>query len=141
MAFALLATSIGRSGGIDPFLAHRATLDLKANLIGNVVLILDTILVEKIIGDRRRHASYQGIVEQLRSFHRKAVSVTFEMINIKVLREDQFADETRKSCVLGVIEKRFLDIESQPTVGSYELHGSEEGSWGNVPKTESCNAG
>ena len=47
--------------------------------------------------------------------------VTFEMINIKVLREDQFADETRKSCELIVIEKRFFDIESQPTVGSNEL--------------------
>ena len=98
---------------------------MNANLIGDIALILDTILFEKIFGDRRRQTSYQGIVEQLRSFHRKAVSVTFEMINIKVLREDQFADEKRKACLLRVVEKRFLDIESQPTVGSNELHGIE----------------
>lgn len=93
MPSAVLALSaflfrVSRSDGIDPFLAHRAPLDLKANLIGDVALILDTILYEEIIGDRRRQASYQGKVEQLRSFHRKAVSVTFEMINIQVLRED-----------------------------------------------------
>ena len=68
---------VGRSDGIDPFLARRATVDMKAHLIGDIALILDAMLFEKIFGDRRRHASYQGIVEQLRSFHRKAVSVTF----------------------------------------------------------------
>ena len=71
--------------GIDRFLAHRATLDLKANLIGDVALIFDTKLLEKIIRDRRRQTPYQGVVEQLRAFHRKAVSVKFEMINIEVL--------------------------------------------------------
>ena len=28
-----------------------------------IALIVDAILFEKIVGDRRRHASYQGVVE------------------------------------------------------------------------------
>jgi hypothetical protein len=109
--------------------------------MGDLALTLDTMKFQEIFRDRRGHASYQGVVEQLRSLHRKAVPIKFKVIDIKILRENQFADKTRKACVLVMIEKGFLDIESKPAVCSNELQGIEEGSWGDVSKTESCNAG
>ena len=42
---------------------------MTADMIGGLALFLDTILFEKVFGDRRRQASYQGVIEQLRSFH------------------------------------------------------------------------
>ena len=83
---------------------------MTAVLIGRLALFLDTMLFEKVFGDRHRQASYQGVIEQLRSFHRKAMTIKFEMINIEVLRENQFADEPGEACVLGVIEKTFRVI-------------------------------
>ena len=59
-----------------------ATVSLKGLRVVTIALIFDTVLFQKIIGDRRRHTSHQGIVKELCSFHRKAMSVTFEVINI-----------------------------------------------------------
>ena len=67
---------------------------------------------EEGFGNRRRHASYQGVIEKLRALHRKAVPVKFEMIDIEILRKDQFADETRETTVLAVIEKRLLNMSA-----------------------------
>ena len=47
--------------------------------------ILNAVLLKEILGDRRGHASYQGVVEQLRSFHRQAVPVELKMVDIEVL--------------------------------------------------------
>lgn len=85
------------------------------------------MLVEKVLGYRHGHSAYQReveqrVVEQFRAFHRLAVTIKFRMVFfVEVLRENQFADKAREACLLGVIKKTFLDIESEPAVGSNQL--------------------
>ena len=62
---------------------------VRDNIFGEMALILDAILFEKIFWDRRRHASYQGVVEQLRSLHRKA--------GVGTVRDDKYQDTLRRS--------------------------------------------
>ena len=102
-----------------PTLAHM--LSLLAHPCRRLTLpdsILDRVLFQEGRGNRRRHTPYQRVIEKLRAFHRKAVTVEFEMVNIEVLRKNQLSYQTRKTIVFIVIEERLLDIEREPAVGS-----------------------
>ncbi len=55
------------------------------------------------------------------------MGVTLQLVDVKVFRENEFADKARESGVIGVVEERFLYVECNPPVGLDELQGREKG--------------